>query len=74
MRQPRVARRRIAFEQHAHAERSRRRFDGGDQIEVVLDRLDRRHEDVQDTAARLDAQRRTDDSGGRFTARWRTSG
>ena len=72
VRQPRVARRRIAFEQHAHAERARRRFDGGDELEVVLERLDRRHEDVQDAAARLDAQRRADDAGGRFAARRRT--
>jgi hypothetical protein len=58
----------ITFEQHAHAERSRRRFNCVDQIEVVLECLDRRHEDVQNATARLDAQRRTDDSGGRFTA------
>ena len=43
-----------------------------DQIEVVLERLDRRHEDVQDTAARLDAQRRTDDARRRFAAGRRT--
>ena len=66
MRQPRIVRRRIAFEQHAHAERARRRFDGRDQIEIVLERRDRRHEDVQDAAARLDAQRRADDAGGRL--------
>ena len=56
VRQPRIVRRRIAFEQHRHAERARRRFDGGDELEVVLERLDRRHEDV---AARRRAARRT---------------
>ena len=68
IRQPRIARRRVALEQHAHAERTRRGFDGGDQIQVVVDRLDRRHEDIQDAAAGLDAQRGTDHAGGRFAA------
>ena len=71
MRQPRITRRRIALKQHAHAERSRRRFDGGDQIEVVVNRFDRRHENAQHTAPRLDAQRRANDSGCRLTANGR---
>ena len=39
IRQPRIGRRRIALEQHAHAEGMRGGFDGGNQIQVLLDRL-----------------------------------
>ena len=37
-------------------------FDGGDQIEIVLASADRRHEDVQPSVPRLDAQRRAHDA------------
>ena len=66
--QPGIVWRRIALEQHAQAEGLGRGFNGGNQIQVFLDRLQRRHEDVQDSAARLDAQRGTDDAGGRFAS------
>ena len=68
MGQPRIARRRIPFQEHAHPERARGRLDRGDEIEVVVHRLDRRHEDVQDSAPRLHAQRRTNHARGRCSA------
>ena len=42
-------------------------FDGGDQIEIVLGRAHRRHEDVQAAVARLDAERGAHDAFRRVT-------
>ena len=42
-----VARRRVAFEDDLHAQRLRRGFDGGEQVQVVLEPRNRRHEHVQ---------------------------
>ena len=48
--QPRVARRRIAFEHDLHAQLGGRGLDRGQQFEVVLQVLQRRHEDVEHAA------------------------
>ncbi len=66
VRQPRIVRRRVALEDDRQVQRRRRLLDRGDEIEVVLRRLHRRHEDVQAAVARLDAQRGAHDPGGRF--------
>jgi hypothetical protein len=68
--QPRVVRRRIAFERDAQAQIGRRRFDDCHQIQIVLERRDRRHEDVQDAAAGFGAHRGADDPGRRLEASW----
>ena len=49
-RQARVARGRVAFEHDLHAQLGRRGFDRRDQVEVVLQAGQRRHEDVQHAA------------------------
>ena len=65
-RHARIVRRQLAFDDHGHFERGRRVFDRGDQLQVVFDRGHRRQEHVQSAVARLDAQRRPHDPGGRF--------
>ena len=70
--QPGIVWRRIALEQHAQAEGARRGFDGGNQIQVVLDRLQRRHEDVQD--CRREAGRTTRNGRRRRPIRLETAG
>ncbi len=54
--QPRVRRRRIALDMDRQPHRPRTRLGGGDQVEVVLDALHRRHEDAEPPVARLDRQ------------------
>ncbi|MCY1214496.1 hypothetical protein D9M72_263100 [compost metagenome] len=82
--QARIARRRIAFHHDAHAQLLRGGFDGGDEVEVVLQARQRRHEDVEHArgaafllgrgavgaarVAHLDAQRGARDPVGRFAA------
>ncbi len=53
-----VLRRRIAFDMDRQAEIGRRLLGGGDQVEIILDALHRRHEDAQPPVARLDADAR----------------
>ena len=60
-----VVRRLVAFDDDRRVRSSRGRvFDRGDQLEVVLEPVERRHEDVQHAVARLDAQRRADHARG----------
>ncbi len=44
-------------------------LDGGDQIEIVLRRRDRRHEDVEPAVPGLDAERGAHDAGCRLVRR-----
>ena len=53
----RVGRRLIAFHVHRHIELSGGRFDGGEQLEIVLEPLERRHEHAQSPLACLDCER-----------------
>jgi hypothetical protein len=46
----------------------------GDEIEIILRRLDRRHEDMQPPVARLDAQRGADDPRRALAGRGRRNG
>ena len=55
--EPRVGRRRIAFEVDRQVEFGRGRFDGGDEVEIVIERFDRRHEDAKAAVAHLDGER-----------------
>jgi hypothetical protein len=50
----RVVRRRIAFDLNGQIFLLRRRLDRGDQFQVILDLLDRRHEHTEPPVARLD--------------------
>src|SRR5947199_326018 len=70
--EPRVMRRRVALNQHGKLELRRGVFDGGNELEVLLERRDRWHEDVQFSIARFDAQSGAHDPGGRFAGLWRT--
>ena len=47
----------ITFDQHRHGEMSGGIFDGGDQIEIVRQVVDGRHEDIELALARLHAER-----------------
>ena len=62
------ARRRIAFQHELHAQRVRGQFDRAEQLEIILERGERRHEQVQDAVAHFDAQRGARDPRGRFEA------
>ena len=53
----RIGGRRIAFDVHRSAGRARASLDRGEQLEIILEPLDRRHEDAEDAVARLDRQR-----------------
>ena len=53
----RVVRRRVALDVDRQAHRLRRGLGRGDQLEIVLDALDRRHEDAEPAVARLDRHR-----------------
>ena len=55
--EPRVDRRRVALDMERQPEAFRRRLDRGDQLEIVLEPLDRRHEHAQAPVARLDRDR-----------------
>ncbi|VVP52639.1 hypothetical protein PS898_05425 [Pseudomonas fluorescens] len=57
--QARIARRLIAFQQHRAMQFFSRGLDGADQFQVILDPLQRRHEQIQPTFPRLGAKRRT---------------
>ncbi len=46
-----IARRRIAFEHHLHLQFSRRRFNRREQVEIVVEFGERRHEHMQQRAA-----------------------
>ena len=59
--QARIARRRFAFDDDRRAHFGDDGFDAGDQIEIILRRLNRRHEKMQPSIARLDAQCRAND-------------
>ena len=56
----RVARRRVALDHDRRADVSRRGLDGREQLDVILEPHQRRHEHVQVAVARLDAQRGLD--------------
>ena len=56
--EPRVVRRRIAFDMQGKAELPGGRFDLRDQLEIVLELRHRRHEHAEHAVARLDRQRR----------------
>ena len=58
-----IVRRRVALDQHRQAQLGGGVLDGGDQVEVILQVLLRRHEDVQPAVARLDAQGGADRAG-----------
>lgn len=66
--QPRVARRRVAFEHELRVERFGGQLDRGQQVEIVFERGDRRHEHVEHAAACLDAQRGARDPPGGLEA------
>ncbi len=53
-----VGRRRVAFDPHRPAGGPGTCLDGGDDLEIILQPLDRRHEDADDAVAHLDRQRR----------------
>ena len=63
---PCIVRREIALEDDRHLEVVGGAFDGGDQIEIVLQTIERRHEDVQPPLSRLDAEGGADDGGRRL--------
>ena len=54
--EPRIGRRRVAFEQHRQVELGRGVFDRGHELEEFLGTLGRRHEDAELAVARLDRQ------------------
>ena len=56
-----IGRRRVALHQHADLEFGRGGLDGAHEIEIPIDRLERRHEDVQHAVTRLGADRRPHD-------------
>ena len=57
-----IVRRRIAFQDDRHLQFGGGLLDRGDQTQIILEPLDRRHENVQPSLARFDAQRRADQS------------
>ena len=61
--EPRVVRRLVAFEHHREAELGGGCLDRADELEIVLERFERRHEDVEHAVARLGAERRARDPG-----------
>ena len=63
-----VGRRRIAFDPHGQGQGGRRVFDRRDQLEVILQSLQGRHEQVQPAVARLDTDRRPHHVGSRLAA------
>ena len=54
--QARVGRRLVALDMHRHVELGRGRFDDREQLEIVFEPFDRRHEHAQPAVARLDRQ------------------
>ena len=56
----RVGRRRVALDMHRQADRLRGGLGGGDQLEPVLERLDRRQEDAEPAVADLGGDRGAD--------------
>jgi len=63
-RQARVGRRLVALQHHRQLELDRGVLDGSDDLEVVLQRHRRRHEEVEQAAARFGTQRAAGDPGG----------
>jgi len=66
--QARVQRRFVALQQHRAAQLGSHRLDGRDQLQVVLQMRQRRHEQIQAALARFGAQRGTHDAGSRLPA------
>src|SRR6266511_71714 len=64
----RVARRLIAFEQDRLVHCFGGGFDGGDELEIIFQGVDWRHEDIENAASRLNAHRRTGDPPRAFMA------
>ena len=56
----RIDRGRIALDLHRQSDRLGRRFRGGHEFEIILQLLDRRHENAEAPVARFDADRRAD--------------
>ena len=64
--QPRIAAgRRVALDEHRLAEFLGGVLDGGDEVEIVLGALGRRHEDVEVAVARLEGHGGAHDAAGR---------
>src|SRR4030095_8425866 len=64
----RIARRLIAFKENRLAHCFSGGFDGGDELEIIFQGVDRRHEDIEDAVSRLNAHRRTGDPRRTFMA------
>ncbi len=71
MLQPRIERRRIAFDHHRLGAIGGGILDRRGEGEIILHRLDRRHEDMQQPAAHLDAERGAHDAAIAFAAQRR---
>ena len=56
----RIGRRRITFDMHRHFQFGRGRLDRAEQLDIILQPLDRRHEDGHASVARFDRQSRAD--------------
>ena len=56
----RIDRRRIALDLHRQSDLLGRRLRRGDEFEIILEPLDRRHEDAEAPVARLDGDRGAD--------------
>ena len=67
--QPRIGRRRVAFDVHRQVELGGGRLDGGEKLEIVLELLDRRHEHAEPAVARLDRERGAHRNGLRLNGR-----
>ncbi len=58
--QPRIARRRVTLDHQTDPPFARGILDGSDQLQIVLEQVERRHEHVQPPLPRFNAQRRPD--------------
>ncbi|MNT03769.1 hypothetical protein D3C72_1383200 [compost metagenome] len=67
-----IARRLIPLQQHRAHQLFGGGFDGSDQLEVILDPFQRRHEQVQTAFPRLGTERRAGQPVGGFVDVWRT--
>ena len=61
---PRVVRRGVALDVDGEVHLLRRGLGGGEEVEIVLDRLDRRHEDAEPAVAGLDREGGADGAAG----------
>ena len=56
----RIVRRRVALDMHRQADVPRRGFGGGDEFQIILQRLDRRQENAEPAVAHFDRHRSAD--------------